>query len=86
MFYFMLGNITPSKRSKLKGIQLLAICKHTLVKKYGMNEIIKPIVKDIKSLVNYSNSVTIINLYHRNLAIIWIHTMVYKRYLDHCLL
>lgn len=51
MFYFMLGNINPIKRSKLKGIQLLALCKHTLIKKYGINKIIKPIVEDIKLLV-----------------------------------
>jgi len=47
----MLGNINPIKRSKLKGIQLLALCKHTLIKKYGINKIIKPIVEDIKLLV-----------------------------------
>lgn len=51
MFYFMLGNINPIKRSKLKGIQLLALCKQTLIKKYGINEVIKPIVEDIKLLV-----------------------------------
>lgn len=53
MFYYMLGNVNPIKRSKLKGIQLLALCKHTLIKKYGINEIIKPIVEDIKLLVCY---------------------------------
>lgn len=51
MFYYMLGNIRPNKRSKLKGIQLLAVCKHVLIKKYGMNRILKPIVDDIKTLV-----------------------------------
>ncbi|XP_065893395.1 uncharacterized protein [Dysidea avara] len=37
-FYFGLGNITPSKRSKLKGIQLLALCKSRTLKKYGMSK------------------------------------------------
>jgi len=54
MFYFMLGNINPIKRSKLRGIQLLAICKQKMIKRYGINQIIKPIVDDIKTLVlNY---------------------------------
>jgi len=51
MFYFMLGNINPSMRSKLKGIQLLGICKSNLIKVYGINSILKPIVDDIKKLV-----------------------------------
>ena len=51
MFYFMLGNINPNKRSKLRGIQLLASCKHKMIKRYGINQIIKPVVDDIKILV-----------------------------------
>lgn len=51
MFYFMLGNINPSKRSKLRGIQLLALCQQKMIKRYGINQIIKPIVNDIKTLV-----------------------------------
>lgn len=48
----MLGNINPSKRSKLRGIQLLVLCKQKMIKRYGINQIIKPIVNDIKLLVN----------------------------------
>ena len=51
MFYFMLGNINPCMCSKLKGIQLVALCKQKMIKKYGMNKILKPIVDDIKTLV-----------------------------------
>ena len=52
MFYFTLGNINPKMRSKLRSIQLLAICKQKLIKQYGMNKILKPFVDDIKTLVN----------------------------------
>lgn len=58
IFYFMLGNINPIKRSKLRGIQLLALCKHKMIKRYGINQIIKPIVDDIKTLVIYHGKLT----------------------------
>ena len=50
-FYFTLGNCVPKVRSKLRSIQLLALVKSTLIKKYGMNVIMKPIVEDLKRLV-----------------------------------
>ena len=52
MFYFMLSNISPNKRSKLRGIQLLAICKQKMIKRYGINQILKPIIDDIKAMVD----------------------------------
>ena len=45
-FYFTL-------RSKLKSIQLLALVKNSLIKKYGMNSVLEPIVKDLKALVSF---------------------------------
>lgn len=51
MFYFSLANISPRFRSKLKTVQLLAICKQRFIKRYGMNAILCPIVNDIKELV-----------------------------------
>ena len=51
-FYFSLGNLKPKLRSKLSGIQLLAIAKHKLVGEYGMDAILHPIVEDIKKLVS----------------------------------
>lgn len=51
-FYFTLGNCSPQFRSKLKSIQLLALVKTSLIKKYGMDAILKPIVKDLKILEN----------------------------------
>ena len=52
MFYFMLGNIQPKFRSKLKGIKLVGLCKQKYVKKYGMNVILQRLIDDIKQLVS----------------------------------
>ena len=49
MFYFVIGNVVPMFRSKVRRIQLAAIAKSELLKKYGMNAILEPIVADIKS-------------------------------------
>ena len=50
-FYFNLGNLSPKLRSKLSGIQLLAISKHKLVGEYGMDAVLQPIIDDLKKLV-----------------------------------
>ena len=51
MVYYTLGNLSPRLRSKLPSIQLLAMVKTKLVKKYTMPAILSPIVDDIKKLV-----------------------------------
>lgn len=51
LFYFVLGNIAPMFRSKVRRIQLVAIAKSEHFKKYGANAILKPIIEDIKKLV-----------------------------------
>ena len=50
MFYYTLGNLDPKVRSKRCAIRLLAIVKSNLVKKYGYNAILRPIISDIKKL------------------------------------
>ena len=50
MFYFQLGNLYFEYRSKLKSINLLAITEQRLLKKYGMDEILKPFVEELKVL------------------------------------
>ena len=50
MIYYTLGNLDPKVRSKRCAIRLLAIVKSNLVKKYGYNAILKPIISDIKKL------------------------------------
>lgn len=52
MFYFVLGNISPKFRSKLSTIQLVAIIETTILKQYGMDAVLQPIVQDIKKLVS----------------------------------
>lgn len=52
MFYYTLGNLNPKFRSKRCAIRLLGIVNSKLVKKYGYNAILKPMIRDIKKLEN----------------------------------
>ena len=51
VFYFLLGNLHPKYRSKLRSIQLVALCKNRYIKKYSLNAILAPIIQDLKKLV-----------------------------------
>ena len=48
-FYYILGNLKPSLRSKLN-IQLLLLAKYSSVSEYGIDQMLEPIVEDIKKL------------------------------------
>ena len=50
MFYFQLCNLYPEYRSRLKSINLLAIVEHRYLKKYGIDEILKPFVSELNVL------------------------------------
>ena len=50
-FYYMLGNIHPKFRSRLKMIQLVSLCYTKYIKKYSMNTVLEVIVNDLKKLV-----------------------------------
>ena len=51
-FYFLLNNLPPYMRSKTDSIQLIAnIVKSRFIKKYSMQEILKPLISDLKKLV-----------------------------------
>lgn len=50
LFYYQLANIDPVYRGKLKSIHLFAICKKQYIKEFGLNEILKPLVEDLKEL------------------------------------
>ena len=50
MFYYTLGNLTPKFRSKHCAVRLLAIANANLVKKYGIDKILSPIISDLKDL------------------------------------
>lgn len=54
IFYYMLGNIDPKYRSNLHVIQLLCVVTTPLLKKYGINQILEPLMTDIKELESVS--------------------------------
>ena len=54
MFYFTFGN-KFFERSKLFNIHLVVTARTALLKKYSMNKIIQPIVKELKILVSYKH-------------------------------
>ena len=49
-FYYLLGNVSPHFRSKIHHIQLLLLAKYALVAEFGIDQILEPIVEDIKKL------------------------------------
>lgn len=50
LFYYQLVNINPVYRGKLKSIHLFAISKKEHIKEFGINELLKPLVDDLKRL------------------------------------
>ena len=50
LFYFSLANIDPALRSKLNLILLLSVVEVSSIDKYGINEILKPVVAEIEQL------------------------------------
>ena len=59
-FYFMLGNLSPRLRSITRGIQLLILVNYMVIVNHGIDNILKPLVKDLLILVRcqLSKSVT----------------------------
>ena len=53
VFYWMILNIHPAYRSTLHSIQLLAVVKSTILKKYKVDSVLKPVVDDLKALAQY---------------------------------
>ncbi|CAB4035128.1 Hypothetical predicted protein, partial [Paramuricea clavata] len=49
-FYFILSNLRPCYRSRINSIQLFALCKVPLIKKYGIDKILQPFMDDVKCL------------------------------------
>lgn len=52
LFYWTLGNIYSEYRSTLKAINLLAVAKTVLIRKYGVNKILEQFVQEMKLLEN----------------------------------
>lgn len=52
MFYYRIANIDVLYRSKLSAIRLWAVVKSKNIKKYGMDNILRPLVADFKTMSN----------------------------------
>ncbi len=63
MFYWTLVNIHPAHRSTLHCIQLLAVAKTADIKSYGMDSVLAPMVKDLKTLATEVRPIKIIVQY-----------------------
>ena len=62
--YFMLGNLDPSVRSRLENIHLVALFKSTLLQMYSFDDILAPLVSELKILANVScNKGCLVNVY-----------------------
>ena len=48
--YFMLGNLDPALRSRLEAINLVALFKSNLLKRYSLDTVIKPFIDDLRKL------------------------------------
>ena len=51
-FYMTLGNIHPVLRSQHKSVFLVALCRAKLLKKYGFEGILQPLIEDLQRLEN----------------------------------
>ena len=54
LLYYTLGNLDPVFRSSLKSIHLLGVAKYEHIRVYGIEEFIKPVIEDLKSLESVS--------------------------------
>lgn len=48
--YFTIGNLAAKYRSKLSSIQLVWLCKTTILKKFGLKVLAKQLINDLKTL------------------------------------
>ena len=55
VFYYSLGNLRPLYRTRVNQIQLLALVKLNYIKKYPMNKMLDPFVRDVAVLVSESD-------------------------------
>jgi len=52
MYYYTLTNIPPKYRSKRSAVRLIAIVNAKYVKKYKINKVMSPLLRDLKELYN----------------------------------
>ena len=56
LFYYTLGNLEPRLRSTLAAIHLVAVVRTEYIITYGVDEILRPFVEDVKKLESVSPS------------------------------
>ena len=64
-FYFVLGNLPPKFKSRLKDIHLVILSPANFVSKYGCNSILSLLLEDLKKLENEGISVNFQGVLHR---------------------
>lgn len=64
MVYFYVGNIERKYCSALKNIHLALICKYSLVKTYGYDKIMQPLIADIKYIEQHGITINIDGVGH----------------------
>lgn len=70
LLYYTLGNLDPILRSTLKSIHLLSIAKYEVICKYGIDELLEPVITDVLKLKRVSiiliiNAALLLKLYIR---------------------
>ena len=50
LFYYTLGNLPPKFRSRLQAIHLLMVVKVQHIQLYGIDEVLAPVIDDLKTL------------------------------------
>ena len=50
LFYYTLGNIRSKYRSTLRATQLIAVVNYPLLKEYGFESVLQPLIKDMNEL------------------------------------
>ena len=50
MYYYTIANLSPKYRSKHSAVRLLAIANSKLVREYGIDKILEPIINDLQEL------------------------------------
>ena len=65
---YILCLASPRYRSKLRMIQLVAICRTKYIKRYSLDAVLQPVVQDLKKLVNSLFITPCQSLFHEILA------------------
>ncbi|XP_071812827.1 uncharacterized protein [Apostichopus japonicus] len=63
--YMFIGNVEPKYRSSVNHIQLVWLCKSSLMKKYGLDTIIKPLMDDLNILEEHGIQVNVHGVEHK---------------------